>query len=164
MVNGPSISSVTTATVRSAYPSDSLTIQPGESAPVVQVPQQQAYVPRLCHLHTRPGYDGYGFDLQDELGRKGHFVGFVDQGSPAEAAGLLKGDEIVEVNSKNVQDMKHSDVVNMVKENPDIIKLLVIDKHASMYVLNNNISVDEGHLANTGSELNSGKASATKPA
>ena len=54
--------------------------------------------PRLCHVIKRPDFPGYGFNLHAERTRPGQFIGKVDEGSPAEAAGLREGDRIVEVN------------------------------------------------------------------
>lgn len=52
---------------------------------------------RLCHVSKRADFDGYGFNLHAEKGRAGQFIGKVDEGSPAESAGLRQGDRIIEV-------------------------------------------------------------------
>jgi predicted metalloprotease with PDZ domain len=53
--------------------------------------------PRLCHIVKWPDFDGYGFNLHSEKNRSGQYIGKVDPGSPADAAGLREGDKIVEV-------------------------------------------------------------------
>jgi len=54
-------------------------------------------VARLCHLKIWPDFDGYGFNLHADRATPGQYVGKVDEGSPAEAAGLRLNDHIVQV-------------------------------------------------------------------
>ncbi len=67
--------------------------------------------PRLAHVTKWDHFDGYGFNLHAEKSRPGQFVGKVDSGSPAEAAGLREGDRIVEVNGVNISHENHKQVV-----------------------------------------------------
>ncbi|EEC05012.1 PDZ domain-containing protein, putative [Ixodes scapularis] len=46
--------------------------------------------------HFRSDFDGYGFNLHADKSRNVQYVGAVDKGSPAEAAGLRPNDTIVE--------------------------------------------------------------------
>lgn len=55
---------------------------------------------RLCHLSRWPHFDGFGFALNDNRKRQGHFVAHVDFGSPAHLGGLRKRDRIIEVCKK----------------------------------------------------------------
>lgn len=48
------------------------------------------YEARLCHVIKRADFDGYGFNLHAEKGRPGQYIGKVDDGSPAEAAGFAR--------------------------------------------------------------------------
>ena len=66
--------------------------------------------PRLCHLRKVPDYDGYGFKLCSEEGKLCQFIGEVEPGSPAAAAGLRDGNRIVEVNGENVNGESQSEV------------------------------------------------------
>ena len=84
--------------------------------------------PRLCHVIKRPDFPGYGFNLHAERSRPGQFIGKVDEGSPAEAAGLREGDRIVEVNGTNISQENHKQVVQRIKAIPNETKLLVVDK------------------------------------
>ena len=68
--------------------------------------------PRLCHVTKWPHFDGYGFNLHAEKAKPGQFIGKVDAGSPAEAAGLKEGDRIVEVNGANISLENHKQVIS----------------------------------------------------
>ena len=74
----------------------------------------------------------------------GQFVGKVEPGSPAEAAGLRKGDHIIEVNDLNLQDGSHSEVVSRIKSDPNMVQLLVIDKDDEQYYKSRNIIIHSG--------------------
>ena len=71
--------------------------------------------PRLCHVTKWPHFDGYGFNLHAEKTRPGQFIGKVDENSPAEKAGLIEGDRIVEVNGVNINNENHKQVVQRIK-------------------------------------------------
>ncbi|XP_053685163.1 Na(+)/H(+) exchange regulatory cofactor NHE-RF1 [Sabethes cyaneus] len=88
------------------------------------------YEARLCHVIKRPDFDGYGFNLHAEKGRPGQYIGKVDDGSPAEAAGLRQGDRIIEVNGTNITNETHKKVVELIKGIPNETRLLVIDPRA----------------------------------
>lgn len=88
------------------------------------------YEARLCHVVKREDFDGYGFNLHAEKGRPGQYIGKVDDGSPAEAAGLRQGDRIIEVNGTNITTETHKKVVELIKGVPNETKLLVIDPRA----------------------------------
>jgi len=74
-------------------------------------------------------FDGYGFNLHAEKGKPGQYIGKVDDGSPAEAAGLRQGDRILEVNGESIGDKTHKQVVEAIKGLPNETKLLVVDPH-----------------------------------
>ncbi|GLD60575.1 Na(+)/H(+) exchange regulatory cofactor NHE-RF1-like protein, partial [Lates japonicus] len=52
--------------------------------------------PRLCVIQR--GSNGYGFNLHSERARPGQYIRAVDEDSPAERAGLLAKDRILQVN------------------------------------------------------------------
>ncbi|QQP34815.1 Na+/H+ exchange regulatory cofactor NHE-RF2, partial [Caligus rogercresseyi] len=83
--------------------------------------------PRLCKLAMWPDFDGYGFNLHAEKSRPGQYVGKVDEGSPAEAAGLREGDKIIQVNGTNISSENHKQVVSRIKSIPNETELLVVD-------------------------------------
>ena len=71
--------------------------------------------PRLCHLVRSPK-TGYGFSLTTLAGRPGQYVAAVEEGSPAQEAGLVEGDRVVEVNGVNVNQENHKQVVNRINK------------------------------------------------
>jgi len=97
--------------------------------------------PRLCHIRKVPNFDGYGFNLHAERGKPGQFIGNVDEGSPAQAAGLRDGDRIVEVNGTNVALENHQQVVERIKAVPDEVRLLVVDVDAEQFYREHNVVV-----------------------
>ncbi|KAG6446685.1 Na(+)/H(+) exchange regulatory cofactor NHE-RF1 [Manduca sexta] len=82
--------------------------------------------PRLCHVRKTPDFDGYGFNLHAEKGKPGQYIGKVDEGSPAEAAGLRRGDRILEVNGHSIAGESHKQVVARIKERGEDAELLVV--------------------------------------
>ena len=103
--------------------------------------------PRLCHLRKRADFNGYGFNLHAEKGRVGQFIGKVDDGSPAQAAGLRDGDRIVEVNGTNIGSENHQQVVERVKAVPGETKFLVVDEATDEYYRERKIVI-HGEMSN----------------
>ena len=97
--------------------------------------------PRLCVVRKWPSVQGYGFNLHAEKGKPGQFIGSVDSHSPADAAGLLKQDKIIEVNEENVTDKMHSEVVLKITSDPDMVSLLVMDTQTEEYYRNRGIII-----------------------
>lgn len=98
--------------------------------------------PRLCHIIQWKHFDGYGFNLHAEKGKPGQYIGKVDEGSPAEAAGLKQGDKIIEVNGVDISSENHKQVVQRIKAVPKETKLLVVDAETDKYYKANNITID----------------------
>lgn len=97
---------------------------------------------RLCHVIKRDDFDGYGFNLHAEKGKPGQYIGKVDDNSPAELAGLRQGDRIIEVNSVNIGNETHKQVVQRIKAIACEVRLLVVDP--------NLVSVtNENHIVET---------------
>jgi sodium/hydrogen exchange regulatory cofactor NHE-RF2 len=80
-------------------------------------------------------------DEADFLWLQGQFIGKVDPGSAAEAAGLKLSDRIVEVNGHNVVEETHKQVVQRIKAVPNETKLLVIDPQGQQYYADRNITI-----------------------
>ncbi|CAH0562524.1 unnamed protein product [Brassicogethes aeneus] len=90
---------------------------------------------RLCHIQKWDHFDGYGFNLHAEKGKPGQYIGKVDEGSPAEAAGLRQGDRILEVNGESIANKTHKQVVELIKAQSGETKLLVVDPIEDVVIL-----------------------------
>ncbi|XP_051021398.1 Na(+)/H(+) exchange regulatory cofactor NHE-RF3 [Acomys russatus] len=87
--------------------------------------------PKLCRLTKED--DSYGFHLNAIQGQPGSFIKEVQQGSPADKAGLEDEDVIIEVNGENVQDEPYDEVVDRIKSSGEHVTLLVCGKNAYSY-------------------------------
>ena len=99
------------------------------------------YHPRLCVIRKWPDFQGYGFNLHAEKDKKGQYIGLVDADSPAEDAGLRKGDRIIEVNGDNIEDSSHTQVIQKIKAGGEETALLVVDTDADEFYKNNGITI-----------------------
>ncbi|XP_071955865.1 uncharacterized protein [Antedon mediterranea] len=95
--------------------------------------------PRLCTIERGPA--GYGFNLHGEKGQHGQYIRAVDQDSPAERAGLLAGDRVIEVNHVNIERETHSQVVARIKAKPGVTILLVVDKDLDAWFKKRGVTV-----------------------
>jgi Na(+)/H(+) exchange regulatory cofactor NHE-RF2 len=100
-----------------------------------------APAPRLCHVVKWNENDGFGFHLLADKSRQGQYIGKVDVGSAAEAAGLKLGDRIIEINGVNVTNQTHKEVVARIKAIPNETKMLVIDPQGEMYYKERNLAI-----------------------
>nr|XP_046262463.1 Na(+)/H(+) exchange regulatory cofactor NHE-RF2-like [Scatophagus argus] len=108
-------SSVTSSTATNTE----VQVQPSPEPPV-------EHLPRLCHLVK--GEYGYGFNLHSDKTKCGQFVRLVDPGSAAESADIRPGDRLVEVNGVNIEGLRHSEVVALIKAGGNEVRLLVVDQ------------------------------------
>ncbi|KAL3987313.1 transcription factor 7-like 1 [Sarotherodon galilaeus] len=100
--------------------------------------------PRLCVIQR--GTSGYGFNLHSERARPGQYIRAVDEDSPAERAGLLPKDRIVEVNSMSVEGKTHSDVVAAIKAGGHEARLLVVDPETDAFFKRCRVTPTSEHL------------------
>ena len=110
---------------------------------------------RTCHLKRQCEYKEYGFYLYQEDSNTEQVVGIVDEGSSAEKSGLKVGDIILEVNEKDVRNKNHIVVVDMMKENPLEIKLLVVNQEAKIFYEDQKRSNTENYLESRESKSSS---------
>ena len=103
--------------------------------------------PRLCRLKIWPDFPGYGFHLKGKKGSSGQFISVVDDNSPAQAAGLIQGDRLIEVNNIPIHGKEHNTVVQLIKANPTQTSLLVVDPDTFDYYRERGIIVN-GDMSN----------------
>ncbi|KAF3858957.1 hypothetical protein F7725_021356 [Dissostichus mawsoni] len=101
--------------------------------------------PRLCYMQK--GSSGYGFNLHSEKSRPGQFIRAVDDGSPAQRAGLKPQDKILQVNGVSVKDMQHSEVVAAIKAGGEETSLLVVDAETEEFFKMCDVLPTEEHLS-----------------
>ncbi|CAJ1076908.1 Na(+)/H(+) exchange regulatory cofactor NHE-RF1 [Xyrichtys novacula] len=85
----------------------------------------QSLRPRLCTLEK--GDNGYGFHLHGEKGKTGQFIRLVEPDSPAESSGLRAGDRLVFVNTEDVENESHQQVVSRIRATVGRLELIVVD-------------------------------------
>merc|ERR1712130_133010 len=93
-----------------------------------QPPAMDPPRPRLCHLRKWANFQGYGFNLHTDKSKESQLVGNVDPESPADAAGVKRGDRIIEVNGTNISNENHTQVVARIKAGGEETRILVADK------------------------------------
>nr|XP_033774759.1 Na(+)/H(+) exchange regulatory cofactor NHE-RF4 isoform X2 [Geotrypetes seraphini] len=90
-------------------------------------PRMLPYQARKMHLVK--GLYGYGFLLRQEkndMQLEGQFLREVESGLPAEKAGMKEGDRLLAVNGKNIEELEHNEVVNLIRSSGSQVTFLVI--------------------------------------
>ncbi|CAH2302206.1 Na(+) H(+) exchange regulatory cofactor NHE-RF1 [Pelobates cultripes] len=100
--------------------------------------------PRLCSM--KKGLNGYGFNLHSDKTQPGQFVRAIDPDSPAEKAGLLPQDRIIEVNGVSMIGKLHSDVVSSIKAGGEETTLLVVDPETDLFFKECGVAPGREHL------------------
>ncbi|XP_045886789.1 Na(+)/H(+) exchange regulatory cofactor NHE-RF1 isoform X2 [Micropterus dolomieu] len=100
--------------------------------------------PRLCVIQR--GSNGYGFNLHSERARPGQYIRAVDEDSPAERAGLLPQDRIVQVNGVSMEGKTHSEVVAAIKAGGNVARLLVVDVETDAFFKKCRVAPTSDHL------------------
>ncbi|XP_034386737.1 uncharacterized protein nthl1 isoform X2 [Cyclopterus lumpus] len=88
--------------------------------------QTEELLPRLCHLVK--GEHGYGFNLHSNKTKDAQFVRSVDPGSAAERGDIRPGDRLVEVNGVNIDGLRHSEAVALIRAQGEEVHILVVDQ------------------------------------
>ncbi|VDL19454.1 unnamed protein product [Hymenolepis diminuta] len=83
---------------------------------------------RIVHLSKWPNTDGYGFVLKDSKSKE-YRIGAVEANLPAESAGIMENDILIEVNGRSTNDMAYADVVQLIKRMPDKVTLMVLQPY-----------------------------------
>ncbi|KAM9454045.1 uncharacterized protein nherf2 isoform 1-T2 [Clarias gariepinus] len=100
--------------------------------------------PRLCHIVKNE--QGFGFNLHCDKLRVGHFIRSVDPDSPALRAGLQPGDRLIQVNDRNIEGLRHAEVVKIIKGGGGQTKLLVVDPETDILFQKLEITPTTVHL------------------
>ncbi|GAB6022671.1 hypothetical protein CHUAL_006764 [Chamberlinius hualienensis] len=70
--------------------------------------------------------EGFGFVIISSVTRAGSTIGRIIEGSPAERCGCLHvGDRILAVNGKDINDLHHGDIVNLIKDSGFSVTLTI---------------------------------------
>ncbi|OPJ68235.1 Na(+)/H(+) exchange regulatory cofactor NHE-RF4 [Patagioenas fasciata monilis] len=85
---------------------------------------------KVRELHMVKGPAGYGFLLKEDdcsSGGTGQFLWDVDDGLPAEQAGMKEGDRLLAVNGESIEGLDHQQTVLRIRARDDQVTLVVID-------------------------------------
>ncbi|CAG05858.1 unnamed protein product [Tetraodon nigroviridis] len=85
--------------------------------------------PKVISLNKKPGQT-FGFYLRLERDEEGHLIRCLEMGGPAELAGMKDGDRIVCVNGTFVDNMSHSDLVDLVKSSGASVTFHILDEES----------------------------------
>ncbi|NWJ06595.1 NHRF3 protein, partial [Crypturellus undulatus] len=96
--------------------------------------EQKVDKPRICKMVKGP--NGFGFNLNMIKNKPGLFINEVQNGGPADIAGLKDNDFLIEVNGVNVMDEPYQHVVKRVKDSGDKVTLMVCSKDAYEHLQN----------------------------
>uniref|UniRef100_A0A8C3QCT2 Uncharacterized protein n=1 Tax=Geospiza parvula TaxID=87175 RepID=A0A8C3QCT2_GEOPR len=80
---------------------------------------------KVRELHLVKGPAGYGFLLKED--DCSQFLWDVDEGLPAEQAGMREGDRVLAVNGESIEGLDHEQTVHRIRAREDQVTLLVID-------------------------------------
>ncbi|KAF5895663.1 Na(+)/H(+) exchange regulatory cofactor NHE-RF2, partial [Clarias magur] len=100
--------------------------------------------PRLCHIVKNE--QGFGFNLHCDKRRVGHFIRSVDPDSPAQRAGLQPGDRLIQVNGRNIEGLRHAEVVKIIQSGGGQTKMLVVDPETDILFQKLRITPTTVHL------------------
>ena len=71
------------------------------------------------------GQEEFGFHLYGRKNYDGHFISKVEQGSGAHKAGLKVGDRVMEIEGRSADEMKHNEIVELIKNATGSLNILV---------------------------------------
>jgi len=93
------------------------------------------YRPRTVRCQRINNYYGFSLNCMD-LGGHRQIIYFneVNPGSPAEHAGIKKGDRLVDLNDEKIADHSFQEVKDLVKQSGDSITVLLSDPETDAYI------------------------------
>ncbi|XP_065830147.1 regulator of G-protein signaling 3-like [Oscarella lobularis] len=93
-----------------------------EQESATTIPDDSAWLPTKIILLSRSPVGGYGFSVG---GSCPVVITKVEDNLPAQLAGILRGDRILQVDDKSVAQAKKEDVLSMIRSCPGSIRLLI---------------------------------------
>ncbi|VDN98744.1 unnamed protein product [Rodentolepis nana] len=97
-------------------------------------------IARIVHLSKWPNTNGFGFVLKDSKSNE-YRIGNVEGGLPAESAGVMENDIVIEVNGRTIKDMSYSDVVSIIKQFPDKVSLMLLQPYEKHILLRRGVKI-----------------------
>ncbi|XP_068585003.1 Na(+)/H(+) exchange regulatory cofactor NHE-RF2 isoform X2 [Cebidichthys violaceus] len=141
----PAADRTTHMTTQATVKRSSVTSSTGTDTELRSTPEPPVeLLPRLCHLVK--GELGYGFNLHSKKTKDGQFVRSVDPGSAAESGDIRAGDRIVEVNGVNIEGLKHSEVVALIRAKGEEVRILVVDQETDRLLHRRGITPTISHV------------------
>ncbi|XP_033473522.1 Na(+)/H(+) exchange regulatory cofactor NHE-RF3 isoform X2 [Epinephelus lanceolatus] len=117
------------------------------------------FKPRVISLTKRPGHS-FGFYLRVEHNEEGHLIRCLEMGGPAELAGMKDGDRILRVNGTFVDEMSHSEVVDMVRNSGASVTFHILDEASYVQAKARGVNLSNPQSAPV---VNGGTSQALKP-
>ncbi|KAI6654109.1 hypothetical protein LOD99_2955 [Oopsacas minuta] len=71
------------------------------------------------------GQKEFGFHLYGRKNFEGHYISRIEGGSGAERAGLRVGDRLIRIDGKSADDLKHTDMVELIKNSSATLNVVV---------------------------------------
>ncbi|VDK21870.1 unnamed protein product [Taenia asiatica] len=96
------------------------------SATVLMEPLPSA---RIVHLNRWQDANGFGFVLKEVKSKKEFCIKNVEAGLPAEAAGVMQNDCVIEVNGRSTSSMTYDEVVQEIKRDPQKVILVLLQPY-----------------------------------
>jgi len=98
--------------------------------------------PRQVIVQKQAGVKGFGFHVRSYPGTVGEFdISKVVVNSPADMAGLLHGDQLIQVNGAPVRGDTQLDVDAKIRENGDSVQMVVISPEGKRFFLDSRVDI-----------------------
>lgn len=106
-------------------------------------------MPRYCKLKRSSKSEFYGFDLKTYKKDIKHMIINIINDSPAQKAGLIEGDIILEVNGESVDNADRDAVVKKIIKHSKHVELLVVNDY-KIYLESKDPTLNNGSFNNSG--------------
>merc|ERR1712183_590196 len=103
-------------------------------------PVETSLKPRYCHL-VKDRTFGFHLTNDQNCDSPGQYVRQVAEGGVADVAGVKEGDRIVEINSTNIEDKTHKDVVAMIVASGKEVNFLMVDEETDVHYKKQKVAI-----------------------